>query len=1026
MKRTGIYIRLLIVIFLSLLWWPCSAGNTMTTSSDTIGANEIFTVDITITNDSLFVAFQFDMPIPTGFTFIPGSAVLNPERIDSHALESYLLPGNILRVFSYSQENLAYLGNSGIIMSFQLRSGTFPGNFALNLSSPVIGNSESINILTGSVNGTALVLTPDIFTPISSLDFDRTPLEQYKDRTFMIYNLGNQPLNIISITFNSTYFTIVGNTTFAIPASQNSTVTIRFNSTVKGTYDKIMTIQTDDPDEATITASLHAHSYTVNELHTGNMSGFSGHSALLSFSVNNMEPFSGFQFDLKLPSVLTYIPGSIVLSGRETNHIISASMVTGNKLRVVCYSPDLDIFAGNSGEVLQVAFEIKGLGGGYSLILSDVILSDTLGENLLSDFFNGTLQVAASDIYSASSVNFGNLSLLQTGQQNLRIYNYGNDTLKIEQVICSPSCFSTGTEGPVNISANGYLDIPLQFHDTIEGVTTGTVRFISNDPDEYHYNVNLQANVYIPNYLFIPNLEAWKTDTITIPVKVSNYENFTGFQFDIQIPTCLTFINDSARLSARAEDHIIIAEIVSQNLLRVLAYSLTNTPFSGDTGSVATIDFDVHAQNNETYVTLAPINAILGNSLEENILWGTASGNLTIKYPPKLTGIFSYNNSSDTPLDSVWIFLIQDGDILDSTRTNLDGSYTFQDVYSGTYTITAQTNKGWAGVNGTDALKILRHFTGLSNLGIPIRITAADVNNSGGVNATDALGVSRRFVGLDTSFTKGDWIFERPGGGNYLYMQDTDQSVNFYGLCVGDVNGSNIPPQGDKNIFGVEINSLATIQAGPGDEIFIPVAINREENIGAISLVLNYPAELMTVTGVNICQGTPVFSVKPGILKLVWADLNPIHTLESEPIAFIKIVLSEEFSPGERIEILNGSNLTEVCDWEGNPLRDIQVYIPTISCSENSRPRVIYLYPNPVRQYSSLIFTSPESGSAEVSIYNLFGICVDSFEVSAISMGLNNIPILVKDWVKGEYILNFQFSGKIIDLQYQLKMAVVN
>jgi len=57
------------------------------------------------------------------------------------------------------------------------------------------------------------------------------------------------------------------------------------------------------------------------------MTVFSGKDADLLISVNNMEKFSGVQFDLILPAPLQYIDGSVAFAGRNTNQQVSAQLV---------------------------------------------------------------------------------------------------------------------------------------------------------------------------------------------------------------------------------------------------------------------------------------------------------------------------------------------------------------------------------------------------------------------------------------------------------------------------------------------------------------------------------------------------------------------------------------------------------------------------------------------------------------------------------------------------------------------------
>jgi len=637
--KSIVYKTLFGLIFSLSGWISLHGANTMVISSASMGPNQNFSIQVDINNSNAFVAFQFDLPIPAGFSFVTGSALLNPVRANGHIVQASIIPGNILRVIGFSFNNAPFNGTSGSVVSFQMTSGTIPGAYPLTLIDPVIGNANSVNILTGSTNGTATVLAPDINIPTTLIYFIRTPLGSTTDKTLTIYNTGNQPLNVTGISFTSSYFSLVGSSVFSIPAGQSRNVQIRFTSVVKGVYDKQIIIASNDPDEGTWQVNLHARAYAVNELHTGNMFAYSGHQGTLNFSINNMEPFTGFQFDLVLPTPLTYVNNSALLSSRKTNHVISANTIPGNKLRVVAYSPNGEVFNGVNGNIVSLTFDVNGIGGSYNLNLENVIIGDTLAQNSLSDSFNGTLTIAASDISSNSLVGFGNVSILETGHQTLRIYNYGTDTLKVDQIAFTNPSYTTSTVLPFRVLVNQYKDIIIDFHLASKGQSNGIMKIFSNDPDEFPYNVNLTAFAYIPNYIIIPNLSARYIDTLTVPVKITNLEAVVGFQFDVDFPDFMSYKQNSATLTARAQGYMLLAENLTATTVRVIAFSLSQTPLTGDTGTVVNLRFNIRATNNQTSAILTLSNGVLGNVLSQNVLWGMINGNVSIDMLPATVNV---------------------------------------------------------------------------------------------------------------------------------------------------------------------------------------------------------------------------------------------------------------------------------------------------------------------------------------------------------------------------------------------------
>ena len=89
------------------------------------------------------------------------------------------------------------------------------------------------------------------------------------------------------------------------------------------------------------------------------------------------------------------------------------------------------------------------------------------------------------------------------------------------------------------------------------------------------------------NTLWIHDVEGNAYDTITVDIDIINDTPFVAFQFDLPLSQQLTYLHNSAILSGRATDHVIDAALVDDSILRIVAYSSTNAPFTGDSGVVA-------------------------------------------------------------------------------------------------------------------------------------------------------------------------------------------------------------------------------------------------------------------------------------------------------------------------------------------------------------------------------------------------------------------------------------------------------
>ena len=230
-----------------------------------------------------------------------------------------------------------------------------------------------------------------------------------------------------------------------------------------------------------------------------------------------------------------------------------------------------------------------------------------------------------------------------------------------------------------------------------------------------------------------------------------------------------------------------------------------------------------------------------------------------------------------------------------------------------------------------------RHFAGLEYFTTSIRLHAADVNNSMNINTTDAVKITRRFVGLDTLFTRPDWLFENSTGGDTVGVSQTlNDTVIVNGantvqdlkaLCEGDVNGSYGPPSYFCNLITppkaspkVEITNDEVIKLGQGEYGEIPIRVTEGMNVGAISLILDYPSGKMTIEGVQLADNSEnseiYYSTKGDELRIGWfADDKGKEMSKDEALLKLEVKTTENFMAGDRIELkVVNSSLCELAD----------------------------------------------------------------------------------------------------------------
>lgn len=620
------------MIFMVLMKFSAMAQNSMSIPNVSTGAASQAIVAVNITNANAFTGFQLDIPLPVGISYVANTAAINPSRSNGHILSAAIVGGSTLRIIAFSFSNAQFNGSSGAVASFSLLTSAVPGDYPLQILNAVISGTNATNILTATVDGTLTVLAPDIqITPLSQ-DFGEVPLGQTSDRTFEIQNTGNQTLQISSVGFSNPGFTILSAAGFAVEPGNTANVQVRFTASVKGHYNERMTIVTNDPDEVNSQVVLTANAFAVNELHCGNLLGASGTTVELAVSINNMESFTGFQFDLQLPAPLTYVSGSSSLDpARAGNHLITVSTINEQTLRVIAFSATNATFNGNNGAIAYLDFQINGTGGGYPLNISQIIIGDGNGTNILSAGFSGWLTITSPDIQCEQSVSFGNVAINANGSQSITIYNYGQEPLTINSVLLANSVFNHQNTFPIIIAPSSNTNLNLVFNPNITGNVNGVLKIFSNDPDESPVNVQLSAFAYSPNYFSISDLTTSSNTTESLLITAENYSSFVGFQMDIVLPEGINYVTGSAALNAsRKQDHVLFVSELSERIIRLLAFSPAQQPFIGNSGEVVSLGILTDNNLSPGLYTVAMENAIMGDQSSQNILWATNSGNVEI------------------------------------------------------------------------------------------------------------------------------------------------------------------------------------------------------------------------------------------------------------------------------------------------------------------------------------------------------------------------------------------------------------
>ncbi len=470
---------------------------------------------------------------------------------------------------------------------------------------------------------------------------------------------------------------------------------------------------------------------------------------------------------------------------------------------------------------------------------------------------------------------------------------------------------------------------------------------------------------------------------VSIPVTVTGFSNITALSLRLDYnPTLLTFTG-SANVNSQLTGLIVNDLTVSSSLHKVMMIwsdlaprtlaagdKIVDLNFTYITGTAA-----LTWNNTASSGTECEYADAIGNPMTDTPT-ATYYINGEVHYQPgfMVSGVFRYNNTAMTLLDNVKVVLKQGNSRVDSVTTNASGAYSFATIQNGTYKVLAYTGKAWSSVNATDAIKVQRHFAGLEILTEPVRLLAADVNLSNSINATDAIKIKRRFSGLDTYFDRGDWTFAKPTTGwDTIVVSGAAVTQDFYGLCVGDVNGSNVPAAGKSFQTAIRLVPEGEMEITAGEEFELPVRIEQAAELGAVSLVITYPSESLSIKNVSIKQGDLLYKATGSELRIAWSELEPMLLGSRDALITLHLKASQTLNSTQALSFgLTGES--ELADGYGAAIPNVTLTMPALKTAAGTSNGddllgVVSVYPNPT--------------GGEVKIeYQLNGACQLSVEIT--------------------------------------------
>ncbi len=571
-------------ILLILLVWALGAQgqNTLTLAGGSGHPGDTVTVRLALTNSDAVTALQTFIPLGDNLTYVAGSAALS-SRSNGHQLTATVLEGS-LRIYSYSLALTTYGGNSGELLTFRVVLGREPGNITLTPTQNLLSAADGTSLTVGATSGTVTVLAPKVQVTPSTVDYGHVPIRSSYTRTLTVKNIGNEALTISGASFSDTTLGCTMPSSLAAGAQQM--VTLTYSPVRAGATTMTATLHTNAKVGDSV-VTIAADPYAVNELRPLSVSGYTDSTVTVELRMNNMDSIVGLQTAIKLPQALTYVEGSFAVDATRTPDYTATAGLQGDTLTLLMTSLSNTPMHGSDGVVARFQLRLHGYGS-HTLRLLGTALGNEQGQNVLSAVYTGTVNIYSPYLSCGSSLDLGNTPVTEAATATLLIRNTGNAPLVLDRAVFTQAGWQLQESLPLTVANSGRDTLHIRYTGIAEGHHSAQMLLYTNDPRNDLKRIDLTAERYEPNTLYLQGNEQASAATPEVDVMLDNYSAVTALQMDVRYPhTAFSLEPQDISLTERAEDHIVSAARLDDSTLRVLVLSMQNSPFSSNSGAVA-------------------------------------------------------------------------------------------------------------------------------------------------------------------------------------------------------------------------------------------------------------------------------------------------------------------------------------------------------------------------------------------------------------------------------------------------------
>ena len=374
---------------------------------------------------------------------------------------------------------------------------------------------------------------------------------------------------------------------------------------------------------------ISTYAIATNTITLSSVSGTPQTEVEVVVSLDNSDAISALELAIPLGEHLQYVNASAVLaSARSNGHQITAAQVAQD-LRIYVYSFGNTPINGNEGELLRFRLLLGNEPADYALT-PGVVLSNAQGTSLEASVKSGLATILAPKLQILTEqIDYGHIPIRATYTKNLQLKNVGTLPLEITNIAIDDALI-TPAQTALTISPASTANVTLTYVPVERGAITRELIVTSNAINGEQV-ATIMADPFSVNELHVGTASGIADSIVTISLTMNNMEPIVAMQCAFKLPKQLEYVANSMTLNTERQNGHQALSTLRGDTLFLAIFSMTNQPLHANDGEVATFQLRLNGSSGTYY--LKPIDVVLSNITEENMVSATSQGSVRINAP---------------------------------------------------------------------------------------------------------------------------------------------------------------------------------------------------------------------------------------------------------------------------------------------------------------------------------------------------------------------------------------------------------